>query len=84
MQRPHAKRNLDYGFHGDRLAVLGARPEVPVRERTDGILIEPLIKAVEHANAVDRAVRLNDRIERHSAFDVITQHISRIRGIHLG
>src|SRR6516165_10639362 len=75
--------NQHYGFQIDRIAVLGARAELPTRKGALGGHIDARVDAVQQLYAAHSPVGANDGVELDYTFNVVAQRVSRISRVIL-
>ncbi len=68
-------------FEGDRLPVFGGRTEFPARQSAFGQCVETIVRTCEDANFSDRAIGMDDRVERNCALHIRPHQFDRIAGV---
>ena len=65
----------------DRLPVFGGRTEFPARQSAFGQCVETIVRTCEDANFSDRAIGMDDRVERNCALHIRPHQFDRIAGV---
>src|SRR5215469_16750943 len=77
------KWNQHHGFQIDRIAVFGARTELPARKGVLRSHIDARVDTVQQLDAAHSPVSMNDGVELDCTFNVVAERVSRISGIIL-